>query len=108
MPGRPRHSSSKTVSAFLPPARLGPFRLGTRKLIQIANAVEAMQDGRIFIELINGPTLIEHKATPAAYGAGLMRLSPSDCKGQTGLGYLGQIVTPAIPARVPTCRPALP
>jgi hypothetical protein len=26
-----------------------------RKLIEIANSVEAVQDGRIFIELINGP-----------------------------------------------------
>jgi hypothetical protein len=37
----------------------------------IANSVEAVQDGRIFIELINGPMLFEHKATPAEYGAGL-------------------------------------
>jgi hypothetical protein len=42
-----------------------------RKLIEIANAVEAVQDGRIFIELINGPMLFEHKATPAEYSAGL-------------------------------------
>jgi hypothetical protein len=42
-----------------------------RKLIEIANSVEAVQDGRIFIELINGPMLFEHKATPAEYSAGL-------------------------------------
>jgi hypothetical protein len=42
-----------------------------RKLIEIANAVEAVQDGRIFIELINGPMLFELKATPAEYKAGL-------------------------------------
>ena len=42
-----------------------------RKLIEIANSVEAVQDGRIHIELINGPMLFEHKATPAEYGAGL-------------------------------------
>jgi hypothetical protein len=42
-----------------------------RKLIEIANSVEAVQDGRIFIELINGPMLFEHRATPAEYGAGL-------------------------------------
>ena len=41
------------------------------KLIGLANAVDAVQDGRIFIELINGPMLFEHKATPAEYGAGL-------------------------------------
>jgi hypothetical protein len=28
-----------------------------RKLIEIANSVEAVQDGRIYIELINGPFL---------------------------------------------------
>ena len=28
-----------------------------RKLVEIANASEAVQDGRIFIELINGPFL---------------------------------------------------
>ena len=30
---------------------------GARKLIEIANSVEAVQDGRIFIEKINGPFL---------------------------------------------------
>ena len=42
-----------------------------RKLVEIANAVEAVQDGRIFIELINWPFLSEHKGTPAEYEAGL-------------------------------------
>jgi hypothetical protein len=42
-----------------------------RKLIELANAVEAVQDGRIHIELLNGPMLIELKATPAEYSAGL-------------------------------------
>jgi hypothetical protein len=42
-----------------------------RKLVEIANSVEAMQDGRIFIELINGPFLFEHKGSPAEYKAGL-------------------------------------
>ena len=39
--------------------------------MEIANSVEAVQDGRIFIELINGPFLYEHKGSPAEYGAGL-------------------------------------
>ena len=30
-----------------------------------------MQDGRIFIELINGPFLYNHKGSPAEYGTGL-------------------------------------
>jgi hypothetical protein len=42
-----------------------------RKLIEIANSVEAAQDGRIFIELINWPFLSEHKGSPAEYKAGL-------------------------------------
>jgi hypothetical protein len=42
-----------------------------RKLIEIANSVEAVQDGRIHIELINAPLLYEHKASPAEYKAGL-------------------------------------
>jgi hypothetical protein len=32
-----------------------------RKLIEIANSVEAVQDGRIHIERINGPFLFELK-----------------------------------------------
>jgi hypothetical protein len=42
-----------------------------RKLVEIANAVEAVKDGRIYIELINAPFLYEHKASPAEYKAGL-------------------------------------
>jgi hypothetical protein len=42
-----------------------------RKLIEIANSVEAVQDGRIYIEKINGPFLFEFKGTLAEYGAGL-------------------------------------
>jgi hypothetical protein len=33
-------------------------------LIEIANSVEAVQDGPIHIELLNGPMLFEHKAKP--------------------------------------------
>jgi hypothetical protein len=42
-----------------------------RKLIEIANSAEAVQDGRIHIELINGPMLFERKATPAEYSESL-------------------------------------
>jgi hypothetical protein len=44
-----------------------------RKLIELANAVEVAQDGRIHIEKINGPMLFQLKATPAEYKAGLDR-----------------------------------
>jgi hypothetical protein len=39
--------------------------------MEIANAVEPVQDGRVFIELINGSFLSDHKGSPAEYGAGL-------------------------------------
>ena len=42
-----------------------------RKLIEIANSVEAVQDGRIHIELLNGPFLFDLKGTTAEYRAGL-------------------------------------
>jgi hypothetical protein len=42
-----------------------------RKLIEIANSVEAVQDGRIYIQLINGPMLFDLEATPAEYSGGL-------------------------------------
>jgi hypothetical protein len=42
-----------------------------RKPIELANSVDAVQDGRIHIELLNGPMLFELKATPAEYSAGL-------------------------------------
>ena len=42
-----------------------------RKLFEIANTVEAIQDGRIHIEKINGPFLFKEGGTPAEYKAGL-------------------------------------
>jgi hypothetical protein len=42
-----------------------------RKLVEIANAVEPVQDGRLLIELINWPFLYEFKGSPAEYKAGL-------------------------------------
>ena len=41
-----------------------------RKLLEIANSVEVVQDGRIYIELINGPFLYREKGTPAEYKPG--------------------------------------
>ena len=42
-----------------------------RKLLEIANSVETVQDGRIHIEKINPPFLFREHATPAEYSAGL-------------------------------------
>jgi len=43
-----------------------------RKLVEIANAVEAVQDGRILIERVNLPFL-EEDGTPDQYRAALAR-----------------------------------
>ena len=45
----------------------------SRKLTEIANAAEAMQDGRIHIEKINEPFLYREGRSPAEYGAGMRR-----------------------------------
>jgi hypothetical protein len=48
-------------------ATVRPFadpETAARKLVEIANSVEAVQDGRIHIELVNAPFLYEHKASP--------------------------------------------
>ena len=42
-----------------------------RRLMEHARAFEPIQDGRIYIEKINGPFLFEDKGTPAEYSAGL-------------------------------------
>ena len=41
-----------------------------RKILEIANSVEVVQDGRIYVELINGP-FVSEKGTPDEYRAGL-------------------------------------
>jgi hypothetical protein len=55
---------------FVDPRPYADPEAAAQKLMEIANAVEAVRDGRIFIELINGPSL-EHKGSTAEYGAGL-------------------------------------
>jgi hypothetical protein len=42
-----------------------------RKLLEIANETEAVQDGRIHIEKLNGPFLFKEGGSPAEYLAGL-------------------------------------
>jgi hypothetical protein len=44
---------------------------GARKLLEIANAIEAVQDGRIHVEQINSQFLFKKGGTPAEYIAGL-------------------------------------
>lgn len=45
--------------------------VAARKLLEIANATEAGQDGRLYIEKINGPFLFRDGGSPAEYKAGL-------------------------------------
>jgi hypothetical protein len=42
-----------------------------RVLLEHAHAFEPIQDGRIYIEKLNGPFLFGDKGTPAEYSAGL-------------------------------------
>ena len=44
---------------------------GWSALLEIANTIEAVQDDRIYIELINGPFLFREKGTTDEYKAGL-------------------------------------
>jgi len=54
-----------------------------RKLLEIANTVEAIQDGRIHIEKINGPFLFKEGGRPAEYKAGLELAIARGCSGNT-------------------------
>ena len=42
-----------------------------RRIMEIASTVEPVQDGRVYIELINEPFLFRDKGSPAEYGAGI-------------------------------------
>jgi hypothetical protein len=57
---------------FVSPSHFTDPDAAARKLVQIANASEAVQDGRIYIELINNPFLREGR-TPDQYRAALAR-----------------------------------
>jgi hypothetical protein len=45
--------------------------IAARKLLELANAFEPVQDGRIYIEKINWPFLSELKGTATEYRAGI-------------------------------------
>jgi hypothetical protein len=61
----PRPHEIRRASPFADP------EAAARELLEIANSVEAVQDGRIHIENINGPFLYQAKGSPAEYKAGL-------------------------------------
>ena len=56
---------------FIDPRPYADSDIAARKIIELANAFEPVQDGRIYIEKINGPFLFELKGTPAEYRAPL-------------------------------------
>jgi hypothetical protein len=56
---------------FAESRRFADPEAAARRLIEIANSVEPVQDGRIHIEKINGPFLYEAKGSPGEYLAGL-------------------------------------
>jgi hypothetical protein len=66
------------TNRFVEPRLLANPDAAARKLLELANAFEPVQDGRIYIEKINGPFLFELKGTPAEYKAGLDHSSPQD------------------------------
>jgi len=57
---------------FVEPSRLADPDAAARKLVEIANAVETVQDGSVYIELINRPFL-DQGGTPDQYRAALAR-----------------------------------
>jgi hypothetical protein len=48
------------------------MKRGIWKLVEIANATEAVQDGRIYIKLVNG-AFLDQGGTPDQYAAALAR-----------------------------------
>ena len=52
---------------FVAPRPYAAPEVAARKLLEIANSVEPVQDGRIHIEKINWPFLSEFKGSPAEY-----------------------------------------
>jgi hypothetical protein len=42
-----------------------------RRILEITNTAEAIQDGRIHVVKINGPFLFRDGGSPAEYGAGM-------------------------------------
>jgi hypothetical protein len=56
---------------FAEPRQYADPEKAARRIVEIASTVEPAQDGRIYIELINGPFLFKDKGSPAEYGAGM-------------------------------------
>jgi hypothetical protein len=61
------------VNKYVQPRPYADPEAAARKIVELANDLEAYMDGRLLIEKINGPFLFELKGTPAEYKAGLDR-----------------------------------
>jgi hypothetical protein len=57
---------------FVEPSRFTDSDIAARKMVEIANAVEAAQDGRIYIELVNS-AFLKAGGTPDQFRAGITR-----------------------------------
>ena len=56
---------------FAEPRPYADSEKAAQRLLQHAHAFEPVQDGRIYIEKINGPFIFVDNGTPAEYSAGL-------------------------------------
>ena len=84
---------------FVEPSQFADPDVAARKLVEIANGTEAVQDGRIYIELVNG-AFLEAGATPDQYRAALAR---AISQGWLWRHESGTYVNS--PPPVPTCSP---
>jgi hypothetical protein len=68
-----RRATAKTPHEIRPARPTPDAEVAAREVVELANNIEAVQDGRIHIEKINAPMLFQLKATPAEYKTGLDR-----------------------------------
>jgi len=57
---------------FIEPSPFADPKVAARKLVEIANGIETVQDGRIYIELLNG-AFLRAKGTPDQYREALVQ-----------------------------------
>jgi hypothetical protein len=62
---------AQDLMKFVADRPLAHPEIAARKLMEIANAVDPVQDDRVYIPLINWPFLHEFKGSPAEYSADL-------------------------------------
>jgi hypothetical protein len=61
------------MTKFVQPRPYAGPEAAARKLMEIANFIEPVRDGRIHIEKINWPFLQEHRGSPAEYNRSRLR-----------------------------------